>query len=324
MSINEQLNCTDLDYNNIELDNNVLESLESDSNTSNNNDFINEETLNNESIYNFENVNNTAIKYSLQSQLVTWALKNKITHVALNELLAILKSKHDELPSDARVLMKTPRKNTLKIVEPGHYYHFGLNNCIQKLCSFVTLKNLQQIQVYINIDGLPLFKSSNQQLWPILCSLVENRHKVGIVGIYCGERKPDDANVFLKDFIAEVIDLSTHGIIISREQERFNYPFKIKGFICDTPAKAFIKFTKGHTGYYSCTKCIKKGSYINDKVCFSNLNKFRDRTDFDFRSKSQEEHHINSKTSDLELIKHLNMIDDFPVEPMHLIDLDVT
>lgn len=81
---------------------------------------------------------------------------------------------------------------------------------------------------------------------------------------------------------------------------------------------------KGHTGYYSCTKCVIKGGYINGKVCFSNLSKFRDRTDFDFRSKSQEEHHINSKTSDLELIKHLNMIDDFPVDPMHLIDLGVT
>ncbi|XP_071568774.1 uncharacterized protein [Temnothorax nylanderi] len=271
MSINEQLNCTDLDYNNIELDNNVLESLESDSNTSNNNNFINEDynnieldnnvleslesdsnTSNNNNFINEKTLNNE----SIQPQLVTWALKNKITHVAINELLAILKPKHDELPLDARVLMKTPRKNTLKIVEPGHYYHFGLNNCIQKLSSFVTLKNLQQIEVYINIDGLPLFKSSNQQLWPILCSLVENHNKVGVVGIYCGERKPDDANVFLKDFIAEVIDLLTHGIIINREHERFNYPFKIKGFICDTPAKAFIKFTKGHTGYYSCRKCV--------------------------------------------------------------------
>lgn len=33
---------------------------------------------------------------------------------------------------------------------------------------------------------------------------------------------------------------------------------------------------------------------------------------------------INSKTSDLELIEHLNMISDFLVEPMHLIDLGVT
>lgn len=58
-------------------------------------------------------------------------------------------------------------------------------------------------------------------------------------------------------------------------------------------------------------------------VCFSSLRKFRDRTDFEFRSKTQE-HHVNSKIADLELIKDLNMISDFPVEPMHLIDLGVT
>ncbi|XP_070523027.1 uncharacterized protein [Cardiocondyla obscurior] len=79
-----------------------------------------------------------------------------------------------------------------------------------------------------------------------------------------------------------------------------------------TPAKAFIKFTKGHTGYYSCTKCVMEGEYINNRVCFPNLNKFRDRTDFDFRSKFQKEHHINSKISDLESIQHLDMI--IPVE----------
>lgn len=100
-----------------------------------------------------------------------------------------------------------------------------------------------------------------------------------------------------------------HAIIING----FNYHFKIKSFICDTPAKAFIKFTKGHSGYYSCTKCVIEEDYINGGVCFPNLSKFRDRTDFDFRSKSQEEHHINSKFSDLELIKDLNMISDFPI-----------
>lgn len=126
-------------------------------------------------------------------------------------------------------------------------------------------------------------------MWLILCSLVENRNKVGIVDIYHGEKKPDDANLFLKDVITEIIDLLMHDIIINKENEKFNYPLKIKGFICDTPAKAFIKFTKSHTGYYSCTKCVIQGDYINDRICFSNLNKFRDRTDSDFRSKSQED-----------------------------------
>lgn len=81
MNINEQLNCINLDNNfdNIEFDNNILESLEtSDSDTSNNDFFrnFNEETFNNklfhnESINNDEIVNNTTNKRSLRSQLAT-------------------------------------------------------------------------------------------------------------------------------------------------------------------------------------------------------------------------------------------------------------
>lgn len=142
-----------INNNGIDFDNeNILENFDSDSDTYDdnlinddiNNDLINEKCLNNtESINNcHKNFNNTANKCSLESQLATWSSKNKITHIALNELLSILKPIHTDLPLDARVLMKTLKKITLKIVEPGHYYHFGLNNCVQKLSSVVTLKNI--------------------------------------------------------------------------------------------------------------------------------------------------------------------------------------
>jgi len=78
-NINEQFNCIDLDNNfdNIEFNNNILESLESSDSDTSNNDFIidfNESILNNESINNYhENSNNTTNKCSLQSQLATWA-----------------------------------------------------------------------------------------------------------------------------------------------------------------------------------------------------------------------------------------------------------
>lgn len=51
---------------------------------------------------------------SLISQLSEWAINYNITHVAINELLKILKSSHPELPSDARTLMHTPRSIILK------------------------------------------------------------------------------------------------------------------------------------------------------------------------------------------------------------------
>lgn len=44
------------------------------------------------------------------SWLQKWAIKNRISHVALNELMTGIKSKYPELPSDGRSLLKTPRK----------------------------------------------------------------------------------------------------------------------------------------------------------------------------------------------------------------------
>lgn len=41
------------------------------------------------------------------------------------------------------------------------------------------------------------------------------------------------------------------------------YSVKIYNFICDAPARAFIKCIKIHTGYASCEKCTEYGKYAN-------------------------------------------------------------
>lgn len=97
------------------------------------------------------------------------------------------------------------------------------------------------------------------------------------------------------------------------------YQFKIRAFICDVPAQSFIKYTKGHTGYYSCTKCEAKGEYYLNRVCFPYLDISNVRTDKKFRLKSQPNHH--SGTSILELIQNIDMVYDFPSDPMHLLFL---
>lgn len=211
----------------------------------------------------------------------TCAIKNSIPHIALNKLLTSIKPKYPEVPSDSRSLLKTPRKINMQEVKPGQYYHFGLTNCIKQLMSRCSIPNLQSIQVNINIDGLPLFKSSHDQVYPILCNLVENYNEVNIVGIYYGKEKPADANVYLRDFTEEAITLTTHGITINGHI----YSFKINAFICDIPAKSFIVFTKCHSGYYSCTKCTAKGEYIHNRVSYPYSNNFPLRTNETFRQK---------------------------------------
>jgi len=54
---------------------------------------------------------------------------------------------------------------------------------------------------------------------------------------------------------------------------------------------------------------------------YSTSNSHPLRTNYDFRSKLQPEHHTG--TSILELISNLDMVQDFPSDPMHLLYLGI-
>lgn len=144
----------------------------------------------------YDVLNNENDNLSFTSQLQGWAIKHRITHVVLNELLGYVKHRYPEVPRDACTLLGTVRKVHADNVEPGRYYHFGISHCIVNLIqtSQYSVQNMQVIETMINIDGLPLSKSSGSQVYPILCSLVNNYTNVGIIGIYHGYRKPADAN----------------------------------------------------------------------------------------------------------------------------------
>lgn len=73
------------------------------------------------------------------------------------------------------------------------------------------LKFENTIVLSINVDGLPLSKSSSSVLWPILGCLI-NYSIVFLIGAYHGYSKPNDAAVFLKDFVTEAADIVRDGL----------------------------------------------------------------------------------------------------------------
>ncbi|KAJ8966529.1 hypothetical protein NQ317_007175 [Molorchus minor] len=172
------------------------------------------------------------------------------------------------------------------------------------------------LELDINIDGLPLSKSSSSQVYPILCKLKATRC-VDMIGIYHGYEKPSDANNFLEPFVLELIDIINNNIVINGH----TYTVRINSFICDAPAKSFITYTKGHSGYASCTKCKIEGDYICNRICFIEIDTNNLRTDQDFRLKVQEGHH--NGTSILENIPNIDMVKCFPLDYMHLVCLGV-
>jgi len=197
-------------------------------------------------------------KKSLQKDLQKLIVEQNIAHNTANELLAILrKHGHVDLPKDVRVLLKTPRNTSanIKCLGNGRYIHFGISSTlkrsIQIYCKFI---KGNEIKLNINIDGLPLSKSSGSQFWPIMASIedIDVYTLPFIIGIYHDMCKPNDANDFLLDFVNNFILLSLTGIIVSNKK----YTITLNAILCDAPAKSFITYTKGHTGYFSCSNDI--------------------------------------------------------------------
>ncbi|CAG9822158.1 unnamed protein product [Phaedon cochleariae] len=251
-----------------------------------------------------------------------WAVKNKIPHVALAELLIILQqsgsSQFESLPKDPRTFLRTSRITEKRLVHPGYYCHIGLRNSIEKQYERLNLLPSGKIKVGINIDGLPLAKSTSSQVYPILCinESIPCSDSVSLVGIYHGYDKPSDFNDFLREFVTEAVDLTNNGITLFGKQ----FSFEISMYLFDAVAKASVLFIKGHSGYSSCTKCFQKGEFINDRICFPELT-FCKRTHESFIEQSDQQHHTGHTI--LSKIPNIDLINDIPLDYMHLVLLGV-
>lgn len=107
---------------------------------------------------------------NLKQNLISWINQNRIAKRAVNELLSILISAgHSSLPRDYRTLLRTPTNVEIIELAGGKFWYNGLSNSLQSI--FRALKTNLKIQLSFNIDGLPLFNSSNRAFYPILGSI---------------------------------------------------------------------------------------------------------------------------------------------------------
>ncbi|KZS07279.1 Uncharacterized protein APZ42_029039 [Daphnia magna] len=157
-------------------------------------------------------------------------------------------------------------------------------------------------QLCVNVDGIPLYKSSRSQFWPIL-GLLRNIDgaKPFVIGIFDGTK--------------------TNGVILNGKV----IPFKISAILCDAPARSFLTSVKGHTAYFGCPKCETKRKYAKNpnfkkgRVTFPTSNA-RLRNNHSFRIRRQAEHHKGrSMLEDL----NLDMVLNISLDSMHLCDLGV-
>jgi hypothetical protein len=260
-------------------------------------------------------------KPAINVQLAQWAIHNRISHSALGSLLSILKPYHAELPCDPRTLLKTPQTYDIKDMsgaqgQVGQYSHFGISSGLIDLLQQHILFNSCHLALQFNFDGLPLFKSSSMELWPILCLVRQVSPDPFVVGLYCGAKKPSSVSDYLHDFVNELSILLVEGILC----DNVHYGVEISCFVCDAPARSFIKNVKSHTGYNGCDKCTQEGVYVRNRMTFPETNAPL-RTDDDFQNMVDEGHHHGCTPLS---VLPVGLVTHFVFDYMHLVCLGVT
>lgn len=191
-----QTNSRNSDYETAHVEYNLNDSNFFDSNFEYNSvSNINDDANNNYSIEQHE----PSSSLNIQEILRQWATEFKVSQVLLTGLSKALSPIHPQLPKDSRTLLNTPHKTSVKILDSGEYCHLGLKKILINILPLYP-EITGTIKMCFNVDGLPLFKSSNLQFWPIL-GLIKN---VGIgpftIGFFVGIQNQLLYLFFLKIF----------------------------------------------------------------------------------------------------------------------------
>ncbi|XP_049527324.1 LOW QUALITY PROTEIN: uncharacterized protein LOC125947055 [Dermacentor silvarum] len=237
-----------------------------------------------------------------------------MTHACINDVLDFCRRRGiSDLPKDARTVLKTERK--AQVEQNGSFVHFGLAEGIRQVLQPGQVVP-SELKLQGNIDGVPLYKSSQLAFWPILCRITNvEASPPFVVSVYCGAGKPPCLQDYLEPFLQEVSDLISEGISIGDVHVRVS----IGAMVCDAPARSYVKCIVGHTGYYACERCNQKGQHLENRVTFPRLHAAA-RMNASFRSQENKHHHSGVSPF---LSLDVDMIAFFPSEYMHLVCLGV-
>ena len=114
---------------------------------------------------------------NLRNRLVNWAVTRDIELVDINSLLSILSEFHpeDNLPKDARTLLKTPRKTVVFEMRPGEYAHFSLKFSLLEYLDNQKPAVVNHIDLQVGIDGMPILMNCTKSFWPIMGRVLHSK-----------------------------------------------------------------------------------------------------------------------------------------------------
>lgn len=141
-------------------------------------------------------------RLDLCNDLADWAVTNNQSHKSLNDLLQVLRNHgHNDLPKDSRTLLCTPKVVERQARCNGEYIYYGLETGICRTL-LQCPASPDHIAVTINVDGVPLFRSSAAQFWPMLAKA--EGFEPFIICLFSGMTKPEPLEDYVQDLVEEI------------------------------------------------------------------------------------------------------------------------
>ena len=127
-----------------------------------------------------------------------------------------------------------------------------------------------ELQLILNTDGAPVFKSNKLSVWHLWVQLYNlppllraSYANICLLGLWHGESKPD-LNYVLRSVSSE-LEILSKG---TSNNHLRPVSFRFRSIVCDAPARAYVLCMKQHMGYESCSHCFIKGVHENRRMLF--------------------------------------------------------
>ncbi|XP_044594889.1 uncharacterized protein LOC123272257 [Cotesia glomerata] len=123
------------------------------------------------------------------------------------------------------------------------------------------------ISINFNVDGAPIFESSNTSAYPVLSTInelspCERRNHVLMCSVWFGTGKPKNMNSYLTPFVHEAEKLYEEGFTYTYNGQIHKKRVVTLMGICDSVARPLVQCTTQFNGKYGCGLCLHPGESI--------------------------------------------------------------
>lgn len=182
-------------------------------------------------------------------------------------------------------------------------------------------------------DGVQLFNSSKQSVWPILLSVTSlppgvrmNAENIILAGIWQGPIKPP-MNLILSPVLDKIQDIKSHGIPVHTPGGH-TVRACLLAAVFDLPAKAMATNINQYNGYYSCTYCLDEGAHESRRHLFYPGEEHEPRTESHLQECTRDAEASGSAVYGVKgksvLSDHINLTKSVAIDYMHAVLEGVT